>query len=103
MIDKSLGNILEVLRRAALRDGLITEDEDRIISSVTWNLAQFQQVAEEAEDDGIITSSEREKIDFFSAQIIRDSKIISLRDGVITDDEAFLLKVIYRIVESFDY
>ena len=104
MIDKSLGNILEVLGRAALQDGIIPADEDRIIPSVTWNLAQFQQVAEDAEDDRIVSSGEREILDFFfNTQIIRDSKIMSLRDGVITDDEALLLRIIKRIVESFDY
>lgn len=103
MIDKSLGNILEILRRAALRDGIITEDEERILASVTWNLAQFQRVAEDAEADGIITTYEREKIDFFAAQIIRDSEILARRDDKITEDEAFLLKVIHRIIETFEY
>ncbi|MHA2365997.1 MAG: hypothetical protein ACXAC7_18710 [Candidatus Hodarchaeales archaeon] len=103
MIDKSLGNILEVLRIAALHDGIITEEEDAIIASVTWNLAQFAEVVEKAEEDGVITQDEVEKIDFFMAQIIRDPEILAHRDGKVTEDEAFLLTVIRKVIDKFEY
>lgn len=103
MIDKTLGNIIEQLRKQALKDGKITDDEDSIIASVTWNVAKFLEVVEKAEEDGVITPEEAEEMDFFLAQIKRDSDILAKRDGVVTDDEAALLKIISRIVNSFSY
>ena len=55
MIDKTLGNLLELLRAQALKDGHITEEEDAIIASATWNLAKFNEIIEKAEEDGVIT------------------------------------------------
>ena len=103
MIDKSLGNLLELLRKQALSDGVISEDEDSIIASATWNLARLMDVVEKAEDDGIITPEESEEIDFFLAQIKRDPEILAKRDGVVTKDEAALLKIISRIVDNFSF
>ena len=103
MVDKSLGNLLELLRHQALADGHLTEEEDAIIASATWNLAKFIEVIEKAEDDGIITDEEFEEIDFFLAQIKRDPEILAKRDGIVTDDEASLLKIISRVVENFHY
>ena len=101
MIDKTLGNLLELLRKQALQDGVITPDEDNIIASVTWNLAKLIEVVEKAEEDGIITSEESEEIDFFLAQIKRDPEILAKKDGVVTKDEAELLKIISKIIENF--
>lgn len=87
----------------ALKDGRITEDEDRIIAAATWNLAQFAKLAEEAEEDGVITDEEREQLDFFLAQVKRDPEILAERDGVLTQDEIDLLFLIKRIVGNFKY
>lgn len=103
MLDKSLGNLLELLREQALRDGFISEDEDRIIASATWNLAKFNEIIEKAEDDGTITEKELEEIDFFLAQIKRDPEILAKKDGIVTPDEAALLKIIARVVNDFHF
>lgn len=103
MIDKSLGNLLELLRRQALKDGVITDDEDSIIASATWNVAKLLDVVEKAEEDGVITPKESEEIDFFLAQIKRDPEILANRDGIITNDEAALLKIISKIIGNFSY
>ena len=103
MIDKTLGNLLELLRVQALKDGYISEEEDAIIASATWNLAKFIEIIEKAEEDGVITDEEFEEIDFFLAQIKRDPEILAKRDGVVTEDEASLLKIISKVVESFHY
>ena len=103
MIDKTLGNLLELLRAQALKDGHITEEEDAIIASATWNLAKFNEIIEKAEEDGVITDDEFAEIDFFLAQIKRDPEILARRDGVITEDEASLLRIISRVVEKFHY
>lgn len=103
MIDKTLGNLLELLRHQALKDGIITPDEDAIIASATWNLAKFNEIIEKAEEDGVITDEEFEEIDFFLAQIKRDPEILAKRDGVVTEDEASLLKIISKVVENFHY
>lgn len=103
MIDKSLGNLLEILRHQALKDGHISEDEDAIIASATWNLAKFNEIIEKAEEDGIITDEEFEEIDFFLAQIKRDPEILAKRDGIVTEDEASLLKIISKVIENFHY
>ena len=101
MIDKSLGNLLELLRTQALKDGVISPDEDSIIASVTWNLAKFNAVVEKAESDGVITTEELEEIDFFLAQIKRDPEILATKDGVVTKEEAALLNIISRIVSKY--
>jgi hypothetical protein len=103
MIDKTLNNLLEQLRHQALADGYISEEEDAIIASATWNLAKFLEVIERAEEDGVITDEELEKIDFFLAQIKRDPEILAKRDGVVTPDEASLLKIISKVIENFHY
>ena len=103
MIDKTLGNLLELLRLQALKDGRITEEEDAIIASATWNLAKFNEIIDKAEEDGVITDEEFEEIDFFLAQIKRDPEILARRDGVVTEDEASLLKIISRVIDNFHY
>jgi hypothetical protein len=100
LIDKTLGNLLELLRKQALKDGVISPDEDRIIASVTWNMAKFAEVVEKAEEDGVITPKESEEIDFFLAQIKRDPEILAKKDGIVTKDEAALLKIISRIINN---
>ena len=103
MIDKSLGNLLELLTIQASKDGKITEEEEAIIASATWNLAKFNEIIERAEEDGVITDEEFEEIDFFLAQIKRDPEILAKRDGIVTDDEASLLKIISKVIENFHY
>ncbi len=90
--------IMSRLKEAALRDGIITEEENSLISNIVLDVEAYSQMVNKALEDGVIDGAE--KIELFEGrmEILEKAYEIAREDHKITDDEKEILKTICKLV-----
>ncbi|MHA2365887.1 MAG: hypothetical protein ACXAC7_18150 [Candidatus Hodarchaeales archaeon] len=97
-MDKSkLEALFRDLYKIAMDDGLITEEEQRILDSVTKNIDSFITALEEAMADNIITKEENELLNNIYDKIYDESADIANEDNQLTTDE---FKLLVKLIET---
>lgn len=90
--------IWEKLRETALKDGIISEEENTLISNIALDVEAYAQMVDKALNDGII--DEAEQIELFEGrmEILEKAYEMARADHKITDDEKEILKSICKLV-----
>lgn len=94
--------IWERLRTTALQDGIITPEEDKLISKIVLDVESYSSLVDKAFEDNVI--SEEERIELFEGriQILEKAYAVARDDARITGDEAEILKTIVNVVMSLE-
>ena len=96
---EELRNALDKIIQKAKEDGIITEDEQRLIDTTKANIQAYQDLVELALEDGVITQEERNKLIDLEEKIMADAYETANEDQTITLEEANLIKI---LIKSFD-
>ena len=94
--------IWERLRTTALHDGIITPEEDKLISKIVLDVEAYSSLVDKAFEDNVI--SEEERIELFEGRIkiLEKAYAVARDDARITGDEAEILKTIVNVVMSLE-
>jgi hypothetical protein len=95
-----LSNLLETLVNQAMEDGVITPEENILLSRIEVDIRSFEkEVAKCIEEEGGISEALDKKC--FKERLIASVKQLALEDGVISkDEEAILTKLEEYFVET---
>ena len=100
--DTKIRELVAAVSRAALADGKITKEEAEILEAVQVNALVYDQAVDDAREDGIITSEEKDTITALKHQILNDAwDIASVSEGV-SNDELLLLQALLAKLEDSD-
>jgi uncharacterized tellurite resistance protein B-like protein len=83
---------------AAMQDGMITEEENNLISNIVLDVEAYSQMVEIALADGIIDNIEKVELFEGRIEILEKAYEIARQDHQITDDEKEILKTICKLV-----
>ena len=95
-----LSNLMETLVNQAMEDGVITPEENVLLSRIEVDIRSFEkEVARCIEEEGGISEALDKKC--FKERLIASVKQLAMEDGVISkDEEAILTKLEEYFVES---
>ncbi|MHA2250508.1 MAG: hypothetical protein ACXAD7_09100 [Candidatus Kariarchaeaceae archaeon] len=95
---KQAREIWDKLRDTALKDGIISDEENELISNIVLDVGAYSEMVDKALEDGVIT--EAEKIELFEGrmEILEKAYEIARQDHIVTDDEKEILKSICKLV-----
>jgi sporulation protein YlmC with PRC-barrel domain len=88
----NLSNLVRDLMTEAGKDGKITDEEQKLINTVTVELEIYYDALDKAIEDGVITKKEEEKLEEIKEYIIRRTYIVAQEDQKISIDEQKLIK-----------
>ncbi len=92
--------IYQKLLEQALKDGVITEDEDKLLLQARERIRDYQKFVDEALEDGIVTVKEHTKLLRLQDKLIRSLENEALKDNVVTEDEKLLLDTIKKMIRE---
>jgi hypothetical protein len=95
-----LSNLMKTLVSQAMEDGVITPEENVLLSRIEVDIRSFEkEVAKSIEEEGGISEALDKKC--FKERIIASVRQLALEDGVISkDEEAILTKLEKYFVET---
>ncbi len=85
---------------AAQKDGIVTEQELEIIRQVEVDADSFNVILTEAQDDGVISSREKSKLEKLKVLITDRAETIASLDGVIDKDEKAILSTLADLIAN---
>lgn len=88
----SMTNVVRDLMKEALKDGKITNEEEKLINSISVSLSDYYDALSGALDDKIITKDEEKVLDILKEKMIKEVHSISLEDEVLSADERAIIK-----------
>ena len=99
---KNLLAYADMLKNAQ-KDGIISEDEERLLESISGNYGVYQKSLKDAVKDGIIGDEEEAELRKLRKRIYEEALKTALADGVITDEEKAILNILKDSIELDDY
>ncbi|MEE8359206.1 MAG: hypothetical protein V3R82_07330 [Candidatus Hydrothermarchaeales archaeon] len=88
--------------KAALKDGVLTEDELKMLKEVDKFYGHYNREFKVAVSDGFITPEECKKLRELRNNIYETAYIEAIKDGVVTTDERAILNEIQKATELSD-
>jgi hypothetical protein len=95
--------IISKLKDRALQDGIITEEEQRLLDTVQDLVNRYENYLVKAEADQIITPDEALKLREMRNQMLEGAWVEADRDAHITSDEATLLNLLLKLLKGIEY
>jgi regulator of RNase E activity RraB len=100
--DDLIEQVISQMTKVAKQDGKITQEEEELIVEAHINLLAYDQALEEALEDGIIDSQEKELLTGLREQIIQGAWDIAAESDGVSEDELKLLDVLINKVRKQD-
>ncbi len=100
MNDEQFPNLIQELFTQAEQDGVITEDERKIIDQVKIDLKLFNSAHEKALADNIIDEEESRNLQKLRDNILERAIEKSKADGYVERDERDLLKKLLKVIRN---
>ncbi len=97
--DEQFAAQMKRLVEVAAEDGIITDDERRVLKNIEVSMQEFTNRLKEALEDGIITPEEVDSLKKLKAKILKDAFDVANLDEKITTDE---LKILMTFVVSLN-
>lgn len=97
--DDQLNLILKELIQVAKKDGVITEEEQEIISQVEFDSDYYDLMLSDALEDGIITEKENQFLHDIANSMLERAEVIAGVDGKLSDDEKRLIQKLSDIIK----
>ncbi len=94
----NLQEIFEKLIQLAFEDGLITEDEQRLLDGIQLKLDELEKAIEEALIDHYLSAEEEHILKEKRSEIMDEAWRIVTSDNVITQDESILVKALINLL-----
>ncbi|MDH5400946.1 MAG: hypothetical protein OEZ01_03040 [Candidatus Heimdallarchaeota archaeon] len=94
-----INEALNSLIQKASEDGIITNEERKIIDIAKQNIISYEKLVHEAIEDNIITKQEELKLLELENQLLSDTYHVALEDKALDEDEIILLKILINSVE----
>ncbi len=88
--------------KAALQDGVITDDEWKMLKKVDSHYGHYNEEFKDAVSDGFITLDECKKLRKIRNSIYERAFTQAIKDGVITEDERAILDEIKQAADMTD-
>ncbi len=95
--------LIESISTIARMDGIITEDEQNIISQVKTDADKYVRLFEEIMDRGIISEDDIQSLERAKIRILKNATNVAGRDNLITDDERQILLKILEVINTSDF
>lgn len=90
-VDKYIARVMKQVIETAAEDGIITEDEKRLIQEIDFSLKIFKDQLNLALLDGIISEEEKETLLKLKDIIMNNALEVADEDKNISDDEMDIL------------
>jgi hypothetical protein len=97
---EKLWKAYEKLLEIAKEDGIITDDEQKILETAKTAIENFDEYVDEALEDGFVTVSEHTKLLKLQDRLLRDTESQALEDDHITEDEQLLIDLLKKTVRT---
>lgn len=88
--------------KAALKDGVLTEDELKMLKEVDKFYGHYNREFKVAVSDGFITPDECKKLRDLRDSLYENAYMEAIKDGVVTTDERAILNEIQKATELSD-
>ncbi|MFQ5975655.1 MAG: hypothetical protein ACE5J5_05015 [Candidatus Hydrothermarchaeales archaeon] len=88
--------------KAALKDGVVTEDEWKMLETVDKHYGHYNREFNVAVSDGFITQEECKNLHKLRNTIYEKAFAQAVKDGVVTDDEQAFLNEIQKATDMSD-
>lgn len=89
---EEFSEIMKKLFEKANEDGIVSAEEEAIISRAKIDLEKYVHMVEKAKEDGIIDLGESKQLEEFKHRILSNAGIIAAKDFKVTQDEKLLIK-----------
>ena len=86
------------LVKQALADGVISEDESRLLAEANSRLKDYKELFDRAGEDDIITEEEKEMLQEAHGALMEKVSGIATADDEVTPEEEALLKVLSDLI-----
>ncbi len=93
--------IFQKLLQEAIRDGRLSEDEDRILSSAKKAMVNYKSFVDEALKDGVVTIKEHSRLLELQNELLRTVENEAALDNVISEDEKLLIETLKKMLKDF--
>ena len=93
--------VWEKLRNIAMEDGIITEEENHLISNIVLDVEAYSLMTTTALQDGMISKFEQTELFEGRIEILEKAYTIARDDQEISPDEINILKSIVKLVTDF--
>jgi hypothetical protein len=90
--------VIRIIEKAE-EDGIITEEEAKIIEKGKENLDKYITMVNQALEDDIITQDERNNLIDLEEKMMSDSYFVALEDNILDRDELLLLTTLYKTID----
>lgn len=97
--DKIIAIAMMNLIETASKDGVITQEESKMIESIEFSLRFYKKLLVDALEDGVVTSEEKESLEKMKDGLIDDAyKVAEEIDGISKDEMNLLISLMLKIV-----
>ena len=97
-LDKIREAIKKIVEKAE-EDGVVTEEESRILAVAQESLKEYEAMVTQALEDNIITQDERNKLIDLEEELLSDVYFTAMEDEKIDKDELLLLKTLIKAID----
>ncbi|MCY3414597.1 MAG: hypothetical protein INQ03_23310 [Candidatus Heimdallarchaeota archaeon] len=99
--DKLFNKVLVNLGEVALKDGIVTPDEEAILQTVNIGIDEYFQYLDQAMEDDVIDFNEYTTLNGIAAKIVHQSEKTALLDGIVTHDEKQLIHKLTQLLKEY--
>ncbi|MHA2031564.1 MAG: hypothetical protein ACXAC2_04835 [Candidatus Kariarchaeaceae archaeon] len=100
--DLTSSDVWQILESIALEDGIITPEENKLISNIVLDVEAYTNMVDRALEDGVISKSETNELFEGRIEILEKAYAIAREDRKISKDEIELLKSIVNMILSIE-
>ncbi|MHA2100981.1 MAG: hypothetical protein ACW99A_20090 [Candidatus Kariarchaeaceae archaeon] len=100
--DLTSSDVWQILESIALEDGIITPEENKLISNIVLDVEAYTNMVDRALEDGVISKSETNELFEGRIEILEKAYTIAREDRKISKDEIELLKSIVNMILSIE-
>lgn len=98
--DQDLSRLMKKIADKAKEDGVISDDEYKILEKVSFDVAEYMVYFEKSIEDENIDEIEQKKLHDLKKKIVYDAMGVATQDGKVTDDEHSLITEIIKILNG---
>ncbi len=92
--------VWDKLLTIAMKDGIITEEEEKVLGTILKSMEEFQSALKKAKEDNILTPAEEKELLHLREQIWEKAYTVAKEDKNISIDEHQLLIKLARLLSS---
>lgn len=92
--------MMDDLVKIAERDGVITNEEAKVLKKIRISVEEFQSAVDKAQEDGIITDKERLLLQNIEDQLLQKTFSMIERDEQLDEDTKEIIESLFNVLMS---